>query len=387
MLFTDRIMKKLLTILLTLLVTWSYGQVDLADNFKQLYKEKKYDEIIAYKPKQNENLTAKALYYKAMSHYMKSEDNDAMKYFDLAIEKGPVDYDMFYYKGMLLFYANKFNESLPYFDKAIALLPEEPDFYAGKGEAYYSMDNKDSAIVYFEKASKLPHCKPRVLLLMGEIYQQQNKIENSLAVYKTALRELTPGDDSYQNCSFNVGLSQQLIGVFPEAKETFEKHISFYPTDFLAMAKLIQVYYSLNEFDKALPYKQKLYAAHKEKKLPEQMKAMFCFDQFIWNGKRVMVFENFEEPDAFMFVKHHFYVMGDNGKVDCRIDSESSVAIRMNGSKNKYVLCMVKGESHFTYWQYVFNDNYKYPELKTAVLDILNAKVKPGASFIPGTNN
>lgn len=47
-------MKKLLTILLTLLVAYSYGQVDLADNFKQLYDKKKYDEIIAYKPKKNE---------------------------------------------------------------------------------------------------------------------------------------------------------------------------------------------------------------------------------------------------------------------------------------------------------------------------------------------
>lgn len=52
-----------------------------------------------------------------MSHYMKSEDKYAMKYFDLAIEKGSVDYDMFYYKGMLLYYANKFNELLPYFGK------------------------------------------------------------------------------------------------------------------------------------------------------------------------------------------------------------------------------------------------------------------------------
>lgn len=41
---------------------------------------------------------------------MKSEDKYAMKYFDLAIKKGSVDYDMFYYKGMLLYYANKFNE-------------------------------------------------------------------------------------------------------------------------------------------------------------------------------------------------------------------------------------------------------------------------------------
>lgn len=370
--------------MLTLLLTYSYGQVDLADNFRQLYKEKKYDEIIKYKPSKNEDLSAKALYYLAMSYYMKSEDKNAMKYFDLAIEKGPVDYDMFYYKGMLLFYANKFNESLPYFDKAIALLPDEPDFYSGKGEAYYSLDNKDSAIIYFEKAFKLPKCKTRTFMLMGEIYQDQDKIDNALLSYQTAIWQLTPNDKSYQNCSFNLGLMQQLTGKFTEAKETFEKHISAYPTDFHAMAKLIQVYYSLSEFDNAIPYKQKLYTAHREKKLQEEMKDMFCFDQFIWKGKRVKAFENFDEPSEFMFVKHHFYLTDDKGKMDYRIDSESSIAIRMNGQNNKYVLCLVKGNNHFTYWQYVFNDNYNYTELKAAVIDILNDKVKPSASFIPG---
>jgi len=380
-------MNKLLTILITFFVTFSYGQVDLADSFNQLFKEEKYDNIIKYKPKKNEDLSAKALYYKGMAHYMKSEDDDAMRYIDLAIEKGPVDFDMFYYKGMLLFYANKFNESLPYFEKAITLLPEEPDFYAGKGEAYYSLGNKDSAIVYFEKASEFPNCKTRVFLLMGEIYLDLKNNENALTAYKTALGQLSQVDDSYQNCLFNLGLIQHLTGRLSEAKETFEKHISVYPTDYYAMAKLIQVYYSLSEFEMALLYKEKLYAAHKTNKLDIGMKEMFCFDQFIWNGKRVMAFENFDEPDDFMFVKHHFFIMDDNGEIAYQIDSESSVAIRINGSKNKYVLCLVKDQSHFTYWQYIFNDNYKYPELKNAVLDILNEKVKPSASFIPGKTN
>jgi tetratricopeptide (TPR) repeat protein len=376
-------MKKLLTIFISISVFYSFAQVDLTDKFKELYKHKKYNEIIKYKPKKNEELTAKALYYKGMSHYMKSEDKDAMNYINLAIEKGPVDFDMFYYKGMLLFYGNKFNESLPYFDKAIELLPEEPDFYAGKGEAYYSLNKIDSAIVYFEKASELPNCKTRVLLLMGEIYQEKKEVNKALTVYKTALSKLSPNEISYQNCSFNLGLIQYLTASYSDAKETLEKHVNTFPADFHAIAKLIQVYYSLNEFDKAIPFKQKLYAAHKSKKLQDEMKDMFCFDQFMWNEKRVLVFESFDEPDDFMFVKHHFYIMDEDGNIAYRIESESSVSIRISDPKNKYVLCLVKNGTHLTYWQYVFNDDYKYPELKSAVLDILNDKEKPSAAFIP----
>lgn len=115
------------------------------------------------------------------------------------------------------------------------------------------------------------------------------------------------------------------------------------------------------------------------------MEKQFCFDQFIWNGKRVMAFETFAEPDDFPFTKHHFYVMTHNNDIDYQIDSESSAAIRMSNSKNKYVLCLVKNQKHHTYWQYVFNDDYQYPDLKAAVLNILNKKAKPSASFIPAS--
>ena len=383
---TPKISMKIVLILgVSLLInSVACGQVGQAKNLKELYRQGKYDEVIKYEPTNGEDLTAKDFYYKGMAYYMKSEDDEAMKYLNRAIEKGPVDCDMFFYKGKLLSFSNKFEESLPYFDKAIALLPREPDFYAGKGESYYALNNRDSAIVYFEKASRLPHCKTRVFLLMGEIYKDLKENENALHAYETALAQLTPNDESYQNCSFNLGLLQELTGKEAAAKETFEKHTAVYPEDFHAVAKLIQVYYSLLEFDKAIPFKEKLYAAHKAGKLPAEMNDMFCFDQFIWNNKRIMVFENFDEQPEDVFVKHHFYVMGDNGKEEYRIDSESSPAIRMNGPKEKYVLCLVKNGSYFTYWQYVFNDDYKYPQLKSAVLDILNQKVLPSAATIPG---
>lgn len=380
-------MRKLITIILTLLVTNSYTQVDLVDTLKQLYNADQFEKIIAYKPKKNEILSAKALFYKGMAYYMMSEDSDANKYLDLAIKKGPVDFDMFFYKGELLYYADKYKESLPYFDKAIQLLPTEPAFYAGKGEAYYAMENLDSAIVYFEKAAEFPTCKPRVFLLMGEIYQELNQNEKAYEVYTKALGMISEENESYQNCSFNVGLMQQLTQRYAEAKATFEKHITAFPNDYYAMSKLVQSHYALSEFEKALPYKEKLYAAHKAKKLPSELSEMFCFDQFIWNGKRVMAFETFDEPDELMFAKHHFYIVDENGNTEYRIDSESSFAIKMNGPKSKYVLCLVKGRSHFTYWQFVFDDNYKYPELKKSVLDILDEKVQPSASFIPGKKN
>lgn len=377
-------MKKTLLFIILLFVTYSYGQTEVGTNFKLLFDQEKYDEIINYQPKDKRQLTASDLFYKGKAFYMMSADEQANQYFDQAIEKGPVFGSMYFHKAMIMLYANKFNESLPLFDKAISLSPTESDFYAGKAEALSALKKTDSAQVYFEKATQLPSCKPRAFVMLGQIYQGQNKSEQASATYQHALNQLSEDDEMYQNTSFNLGVTQQLTGKIHDARKTFEKHIALYPTDFHALAKMIQVYYALEQFEKAAPLKKKLYAAHEAKRLSADMEKQFCFDQFVWNGKRVMAFEKFAEPDDFLFAKHHFYVMTDNNEIDYQIDSESSAAIRLTDSKNKYVLCLVKNQTHHTYWQYVFSDYYQYPDLKVAVLNILNEKVKPSASFIPG---
>lgn len=381
-------MKTITTFILTILLySISYGQTDLSVQFKELYDQNQYDEIIQYKAKRGEELTAKAYYYIAMSYYMKQQDDNALKYFDIAINKGPADYDMYFYKGMTLYYKGQLHESLPFFDKAIEMLPNEPDFYGGKGEAFYALIQLDSALYYFTKAMALPGCNSRIFLLAGDIYLVLNDSLNAITAYEAALSKMDKTSPDYQTTLFNIGLMSQLAGNIEKAKNIYEQVLSIYPDDYHCMAKLIQTYYSLDQTDKAKPYREKLYDAHKKQLLPEAMKDMFCFDQFMWNGNRVMAYENFDEPDDFMFVKHHFYIIDDNGNIAYRIDSESSVAIRMNDSKLKYVLCLVKGETHFTYWQYLFNDEYIYAELKAAVLDILNENVEPSGSFNPGESD
>lgn len=354
------------------------------NQLKTLYEQQKFDEIINVKSKTEKDLSAKSLYYIGMAYYKKDDDNNALKHLDLAINKGPADHDMYFYKGIVLYYLRKYNDALPYIDKAIAMLPGIADFYGGKADVFYALNNFDSARIYLEKATKLPECKPRLYVLLSDIYMDQGKPLESISILKTSLSKIPQGDEQYQSASFNLGLLQQLNGDSIGSRETFEKHVALFPADYHAKAKLIQAYYRLGEFEKAKPVKAALYEAQKNKLLPDEMKEMFCFDQFIWNGKRIMVFEHYGEPgDEALFVKHNFYVLDDKGKVDYQVRSESSFAVRMTPN-NKYVLCLVRQGSFSTYWDYVFNDEYKYPELKKAVLNILNKNVKPSASTIIG---
>jgi tetratricopeptide (TPR) repeat protein len=371
-------MKKLFAIIALIFATSLFGQTDMTANFKKLYNEKKYKEIIDFKVEKPDEIPAKALYYKAMAFYMTEQDDNALKYFDLAIEKGPVDYDMYYYKGKVLYYKGKYTESLPYFDKAIELLPKEPDFYAGKGYVYVELNQTDSAIHYFELASKLPKCDPSIFMKLGVLYQDVKKIEASLSAFKSALALITPSDVDYQLCLYNIGLSHQLLGNAELSKTAFEELHKQNPEDYKAIAKLIQAYYSLGEFDKTKPLKELLYNAYKSKKLPENMSDMYCFDQFKWNDKLVMVFELFNEFDSdVIYIKHKVYIMDSKNEIESVIQSESSVAVRQ--TKGKYIFAHIINNNRYVYWSYKFDDDYNYNEFKEQILNILNNKIEPDA--------
>jgi len=282
------------------------------------------------------------------------------------------------------FYSKKNAEALDNINRAILLLPNEPDFYGAKGEVLHALQDDDSAIAYLQKATTYQRCKPRCYLVLGEIYQDQHRDADALAVYKLAAERLPVGETDHQTFSYNTGLLEQLMGDSLAAVSTFERHVIQYPDDYRAIAKLIQVYYSLEEYEKAGMQKKVLYDAWNKKLLPEDMSSMYCFHQFYWDGRKIMAFEHFAEPgNEPIFVKHNFYVMKTDGKVDYQVRSESSSAVRMTPN-GKYVLCLVRDNSFSTYWNYVFNDDYKYPELKKAVLDILNKVSKPQAKTVLG---
>jgi tetratricopeptide (TPR) repeat protein len=375
---------KSLTLFFSLFLTHLlFGQGAQTKTLKDLYDNKKFDEIINYTAKDTKEFEGKALYFIGMAYYMKQDDENAMKYLDMAIKKGPVDYDMYYYKGMEYYYGKKYREAIVYFKKAIEMMPTEPNYYGSMGDAYLGLENMDSALIYCKKAISYSNCNTRYYMLVGEISAQNNNYTEALNTYKTVLPMLSATDnaDEYNKCFYNIGLMQELMGDSVGAKTTFEKFVKENPHDYHAIAKLIQTYYANGEYDKTLPYKKLLYDAHKNDSLPEEMSKMFCFDQFKWGGKNIMAFEHYDEPAGdYMYIKHTFYIINDSGKVEYRIQSESDALLHSEHPDEQYVLCLVNDSGYHTYWDFIFNDDVKYPALKKAVLSILNGTSKAGST-------
>ena len=374
-------MKKILLLLFFILIISPkfFAQVDDDLIFlEQLFDQQNYDEMIKYKSKKIKSLSAKALFYKGLAHFNKEDDKQAYHFFDLAIKKGPANEGMYFYRGFSLFYLNKFNEALPDFRNVIGLNPKEPNTYGLVGETFLRMDMADSAIVYFTKAIQLPNCDIRAYLALADIYQQQEKFEDALSYFQIAIKRLEKHDEQYKLCLFNIGQIQQILNRYDEASKTFEDYTLLYSDDYQAVSKLIQIYYQLNVPDKSIGLKEILYKAYADRQLPSQMKEMFCIDQFNWNDKRVMAFENFDENSGNIFVcKHKFYILGTGGEIEFTIRSEKDTLACLMQGDSVYMLKMIKNDTISFYNNYLYNTEFDYNKLKLAALNILNGSFKP----------
>jgi tetratricopeptide (TPR) repeat protein len=375
-------MKNILTtFILTIFSLTIFAQDKITDELKTLKDSKEYDKIISQYASKCNDCSAKSLYYIGLAYYMKEDDNNCIKFMDKAIEKDAKDPKPFYIKASTLNYMKKFDEAVKNFQLAIALKSDEAEYFNGLGDSYYNLGKLDLSLDAYKKATEQKDCPDRPYSYIAQIYSDQKNNEKALEAFYVAKSKISKESSSYQNALFNIGLFESLKGNYNKAEPAFVELLQLDPTDYHTYAKLIQIYYHDKEYDKAKPYKDKLYAAYKKGELKGNMKDMFCFDQFKWNDKLIQAFERYQEVSNDVYNKHLFYVVNSNDSIEFRIQTEySPISKELGGAK--YILCMTKGDTHSTFG-IGYNDNFNYDDLKKSVIDILENKLKPGATSRP----
>ncbi len=374
--------KILTTFILTICSLTIFAQDKITDELKTLSDNKQYDKIIEQHASKSKDYSAKSLYYIGLAYYMKEDDNNCIKFMDLSINKDSKDPAPHYIKASTLNYMEKYNEAIKCFQTAINLKPDDARFYNGLGDSYYQLEKYDLALENYKKATEQNECPDRPYSMIAQIYSDLKQNEKALEAFYTAKTKISKRSNSYINALFNIGLLESLKGNYDKAEPAFVELLQLDPTDYHSYAKLIQIYYHRKEYDKAKPYKDKLYEAHAKGVLKDNLADMFCFDQFKWKDKLIQAYERFEEGNKTdIYNKHLFYVVNQNGKIEFRIQTEySPISVEQGGTK--YLLCMTKGSEHSTF-NIGFNDNFKYDDLKKSVIDILEEKVKPSATSKP----
>ena len=344
-----------------------FAQDKITEELKSLSDSKQYSKIIGQYAPKSKDYSAKSLYYIGLAYYMTEDDNNCIKFMDLSIRKDDKDPAPHYIKASTLNYMGKYNEAIKSFQTAINLKADDAKSYSGLGDSYNQLKKKDLALEAYKKATEQAECPDRPYTMIAQIYSDLEENDNALEAFYVAKSKISNKSDSYINALFNIGLLESLKGNYDNAEPAFVELLQLDPKDFHSYAKLIQIYYSRKEYDKAKPYKDKLYEAHRKGELKDNLKDMFCFDQFDWNGKKIMVFERYEnENKGEIYKKHIFYITDNKGNIEYTIQTEfSPISVELGGAK--YILCAWKGDVHINYGL-GYNDDFNYTDLKNAVI-------------------
>lgn len=355
-----------------------FGQDKTMIELQVLSDNKQYDKIIKQHASKSKDYSAKSLYYIGLAYYMKEDDNNCIKFMDLSIEKDSKDPAPFYIKASTLNYMQKYEEAIIVFKTAVDIKSDDAEIYSGLGDSYYHLNKLDLALEAYTKATEQSYCPDRPYSYIAQIYSDQKNNDKALEAFYVAKSKIDKSSDSYINTLFNIGLLESLKGNYDKAEPSFVELLQLDPQDYHTYAKLIQIYYHRKEYDKAKPYKAKLYEAHKKSLLKDNLIDMFCFDQFKWQDKLIQVYERYEEGSKEIYRKHIFYVLNQDNDIEYKIQSEySPISLEQGGSK--YLLCRKKDDTHSTY-NIGFNDDFNYDDLKKHVIDILEEKIKPTAT-------
>lgn len=377
-------MKPILTIMILIACSLNLcAQDKLEETLKGLTDNKAYEEVIKLYGSQEKDLSAKSLYYIGLSYYMKENDAKCLQYMDLSIKKDDKDPAPYYIKGSTLNYMEKYGEAAKSLRSAVSLNPQHALSYSGLGDAYYHLNKLDLALENFKKATEAEDCPDHAYSMLAQVYSEQNNSEKALESFYLAKITIDKTTDSYTNALYNIALYESLKGDHNKAEPVLLELLQLKPNDYRAFSKLIQVYYHNKEYEKAKPYRDKLYQAFKDGQLEKGMDDMFCFDQFVWKDKRIQAYERYQDKSlkGEIYRKHIFYVVNDKNEIEYKLQTEySAISVELGGSK--YLLCGVKGNTHSTY-TYGYNDDFKYEDMKNDVLKVLEGKTKPSASSRP----
>jgi|GEM_PF-550863 len=371
-------MKKILQILiLSLFCLPSLAQEEITNELENAYMEEKYDFIISKHSEKVNEYPAKAIYYVAMAYYMKANDNKALELMNLSIDKDNTDPDAYFIKGATLNYMEQFENAIESFTQAIKLDSTNSNYFSGLGDSYLSMELYDKALDSYIDATQKVDPIERPFAIIPQLYTELNQPEKALEAYYISKERLSEESEYYIMTLYNIGLYEYLKQEYDKSEIAFTELIELAPSDFHSYAKLIQVYYGKKEYEKAAPYREKLYEAYNKGILKDNLKEMFCFDQFNWEDKSILAFEKFATKEGELYYKHVFYVKNETGKTEFTIQTENSpISAELGGPK--YAIGMSKEDSHSTFR--FIEENFEYDELKSIIIQILEQEINAVSS-------
>ncbi|MBL7732456.1 MAG: hypothetical protein JNM88_14850 [Chitinophagaceae bacterium] len=193
-------------------------------------------------------------------------------------------------------------------------------------------------------------------------------------------------DGEQFDSSLHYGL--EALKIIAKAKPYFDE--KFASREYFMTKNIVVSYFGLGQLDNAKKYKEILYKAYKEKKLPKGMDEYFNFSFFKWEDKNVWGYEWFEElpEDRFSksFSKIVYYIYSTNPD---GTDKEQLYRLHVlmfhnidPSNKIDYVLTKrletAKNEVSGTLYAYTYTKDIDYTKLQADIKEVLKGNYQPG---------
>lgn len=179
----------------------------------------------------------------------------------------------------------------------------------------------------------------------------------------------------------------EALSIIQKSKPYFDER--FASREYFMIKNIIVSYFGLGQLDNAKKYKDMLYTAYKEKKLPKGMDEYFNFSFYKWEDKNVWGYEWFEEIPADRFSKSFskivYYVYSTNAD---GTDKEQLYRLHVlmfhniePANKIDYVLTKyletAKNEVSGTLYGYTYTKDIDYKKLQADIKEVLKGNYQP----------
>ena len=183
-------------------------------------------------------------------------DQEAIQYFEEAIEKDPRDYVALSYMAYCLGNLNKHREAIEACEKAIRIEPGFANAYGNLGYSYSKLGQFSKAIEYYEKAIRLNPGSDNFNNITIA-YSDWGDSSRDPAKYEQAIRYADMGlkiDSKYYRTWISKGQCQLKLKRYSDAINSFNQAVNINPRAQPAFIGLWQCYEAMGDTEKANKY-------------------------------------------------------------------------------------------------------------------------------------
>lgn len=210
-------------------------------------------------------------------------NNEAIKQYELLIEKHSENPDLYFDLGGMQLYGGKYKDAIKTFNQLENMIGITEEISVQKEKIYVKIGKVDKAA---EEIQKLINSKPdelRYRIILADLYSANNMNEKALEIYRKIL-DIDP-NNPYANLSLHDYYKQQ--GKEKEAFESLKKAFASESLDIDTKMKILLSYYAATETSNDL--KKDAFKLNKIviKTHPKDAKAYTIYADFLYRDKKL----------------------------------------------------------------------------------------------------